>query len=138
MFDCNYCEKSFEIKARLKTHLFVHEDYKEEEEKIPLFHQPIVFYPGGYVPTRKAALKATTQMKNADDLHFVHQEAQAGEKKPSAEVNVDDGFSLVERQLRTMKAALKATGTSSGKMEEANQFDENFRENDFTKKYYMY
>ena len=139
MFDCNFCEKSFEVKAGLKTHLlFVHEDYKEEEEKIPLFHQPIVFYPGGYVPTRKAALKATTQMKNADgDLHdFV--EGAATSAKEKIKLSDVDHFSLVERQLRTMKAELKlATNTStSEKTDEidVNQFHETFLPNDdFTK-----
>ena len=138
MFDCNFCEKSFEVKAGLKTHLlFVHEDYKQEEEKIPLFHQPIVFYPGGYVPTRKAALKATTQMKNADgDLHDFVEKAASEEKK--IKLSDVDHFSLVERQLRTMKAEIKLeTNTStSEKTDETdpNQFHETFLPNDdFTK-----
>ena len=37
-----------------------------EDEKIPEFEQPIVVYEGGYIPARKAAVKATTQMKDVD------------------------------------------------------------------------
>ena len=38
----------------------------EDDGKIPEFEQPIAVYEGGYIPARKAAVKATTQMKDVD------------------------------------------------------------------------